>query len=121
MANPITWDDVVALASEMTDVETDAQNLILDYVNSTLNESMFLPAALKLARIYLAAHLGTTPLSGGGSTVTGPVLSEEVGGIKRTYADVSAAIASGSLSDTTYGVTYQFLVRTSRARLPLVI
>lgn len=118
--NPITWNDVTALAAELVDVPVTAQTIILAYVNDALNESMFGEHALKLARIYLAAHIGTGSLPGGG-TATGAVVSETVGGISRTYDAITAAADGSGFDATTYGTTFRFLVRTSNARLPRVV
>ncbi len=117
----ITWDDVVAVASELADVGDDAQAVILEFVNGFLNPAMFTPINLKNARIYLAAHVGSYSLPGGTGFGTGDVVSEEVGGIKRTYS-VLAAIASGSgVDNTLYGSLYAMILNSSHARLPRVI
>ncbi len=114
----ITWDDVEAVAPELEDVPEAAQTLILAYANTALNPAMFKAPALALARAYLAAHYATISLSGGDVTA-GPVISEETGGIKRTYALVDGSdIAAGG---TTYWNLFKFLVRTSKARMPRVI
>jgi hypothetical protein len=119
----ITWDDdVVALAPDLEELQIEAQTLILAYVNRALNPAMFKSeAALTLARIYLAAHLGTNAMPGSGGEVMGTVVSEKVGDLQRTYGAVAEASEGGGFESTTYGKTFQFLVRTSRARLPRVI
>jgi hypothetical protein len=123
MAAPpdITWDDVIVIASELADVAEGAQDIILAYVNGALSVSMFKPAALKLARIYLAAHIATVTAEDGDGAAIGPVISESVGGISRTYAAISAVTRGDGFDATSYGQTFGFLVRTSRARLPRVI
>jgi len=120
VSNPVDWTNVTAIAAELVDVPIAAQTIVLDYVNEALNESMFSTAALKLARIYLAAHIGTSSLPGGG-TATGAVVSESVGGISRTYDAITAAADGSGFDATTYGTTFRFLIRTSKARLPRVI
>ncbi len=114
----IVWTDVTDFASELSTVDSDAQVVILAYVNDALSVSAFggeTSPKLKLARIYLAAHVGT--LSRGGTPMAGPVTSETDGTIARSYA--ARAIANPSDWDSTsYGQLYAALVRTSRARLP---
>lgn len=128
--NPITWQDVTALASELGEVPTAARTAILAHVNAAFNPRIFKPNTLRLIRINLAAHLATlvAPASAGdvgGGAVAGPITSEEVGGIKRTYADTSSAIAASSTGTdydlTEYGSVVAMLVRTSSARMPFVI
>jgi len=117
---PITWTDVTDLIPDMVDVEVPAQDAILDWVNSFLNPAMFTEKNLKKARIYLAAHVGTFSLPGG-SDMMGPVTSESVGGISRTYSDIAAATNGDGFDQTTFGTLYVMLLRTSKARLPRVI
>lgn len=120
MANPITWDDVLAIASELEDVPEAAQTLVLEHVNSALKESMFTPASLKLARCYLAAHLGTFALPDASASGSGDVVSETVGGISRTYSAVAGATSFAGINATTYGDLYLMLLRASKARIPRV-
>ena len=131
MSNPITWQDVTALATEHGETPLDAQTAILEHVNTALNVNKLKPKALRLARISLAAHLATmiAPASSGDTsgsgTVAGPIVSERVGDISRTYAAVSTAVAdveSGiGLNGTEYGQTFAMLIRTSAARLPFAL
>lgn len=117
----ITWANVVAIASELVDVEPDAQTFILAHVNSALNPAMFGTAQYDLIRIYLAAHIGSFSLPTSTGFSTGDVVSETVGGISRTYAVAAAASAGDGLDGTSYGTLYAFLMRTSRGRLPRVL
>ncbi len=113
----IIWTDVVDFASELSALDSEAQTAILAYVNDALSPKAFGgedSPKLKLARIYLAAHVGT--LSRGGGGPSGPVTSETAGNISRTYA--AAGGAPSDWSSTSYGQLYIALVRTSRARLP---
>lgn len=113
----ISWDDVTAIATELEGFNSDAQQLILDFVNEMFDASLFKPTQLKLARIYLAAHLAT--MSGqGGDMTAGPVISETVGGITRAYANVATG---GQFVGSSYADALQLLLNTSCARLPRVI
>jgi uncharacterized protein DUF4054 len=121
----IAWEDVIAIASELADLNEDAQDMILAYVNDWVQPIPFggeASSKLRLARAYLAAHYGSLT-SQGGSTSAGPVISETVGDISRTYASgVSTALSSGDalLDSTVYGKNYRALLRGSLARLPFV-
>lgn len=120
----ITWADVVNFAAELSGYPVAAQNDILAHVNTALDVSYFggeTGYKLKLARIFLAAHIAaTTPLGGGGGAAGGAITSETVGGVSRSYAAPVNMSGSGYQS-TSYGQTFDGLIRTSLARLPLVI
>jgi hypothetical protein len=114
----IVWDDVTEIDSSLTDVSEAAQTMILDFVEATLRPCVFggeESAIFKLARIYLAAHLGTGALPGAGE-VAGAVVSESAGGLARSYA---AASSVDELGRTGHGQNYLAIVRTrAAARLP---
>lgn len=116
----IVWADVVAFAPQLSTVASTVQTDILAHVNTALNVVTFggeSAPRLRLARIYLAAHVGTVT-SGGGSAAAGPVTSESDGTISRSYASVSTA--ASDTESTSYGQMYAHLIRTSAARLPRV-
>lgn len=114
----IVWADVVNHAAELSSVDTDAQTDILAHVNTTLDVRVFGgedSPKLKLARIYLAAHMATLQTLGGSS---GDIQSESVGGVSYSYG---AAADASDFSSTSYGKQYSALVRNSIARFPLVV
>ena len=121
MAADITWEDVSAIATELAEVDEEAQDIILAYANTALNEGAFKAAAYKLARILLAAHFATMTAASGGDVTAGPVLSETAGGLSRTYANMSSGGAAGGFSGSSYGDQLTYLIRTSRGRYPLVL
>ncbi len=116
----IAWSDVIELAPELSTVSAGAQSTILAYANDALSVAAFggeTSPKLKLARVYLAAHVGTLS-SQGGNPSAGPVTAESADNISRSYA--ARTVANPSDWDaTSYGQLYAALVRTSRARLPL--
>ncbi len=118
----ITWDDVESIAPEMSSVIDGAQALILDHVNTVLAVHRFggeSAPALKLARIYLAAHTA----SGLGSTdegATQEVQSESMGGLTRTYVTAGDGGSVGDLSSTSYGRQYIMIVNQVVGRGPLL-
>lgn len=122
----ITWSDVTSFAPELTtSVPADAQTLILSYVNtSAIDPASFDGEAgvtTRLARIYLAAHLGSGVGQGASGAAGGPVTSESMGGLSRSYSVASVATAMDATGSTAYGRMYEALVNNSLARLPLVL
>lgn len=118
MANPILWTDVVALAPELSTLSTPAQTELLGYVNQAFSESMFTFNGLRMARIYLAAHLGTlTRLQG--MAIAGPVIEESDGRLMRKFAVVTNE--NKAFTGTSYGDALTLMINTSRARLPVVL
>lgn len=114
----INWDAVVAFAPELSDVNIDVQAYLLAHVNTTLNVAVFggeESPKLRLARIYLAAHMATGMLLGASA---GEIQSETVGGVSYTY---SGAAPVSSFESTGYGKQYAALVRNSIARFPFVV
>lgn len=103
----ITWaSDVVAIAPELASVVTATQNKILAFVDLQFNTTLW-GDKLDMGKTYLAAHLGTLSRRAGAG---GPVVSESVGQVSRSYA---ASIASGAamLESTSYGLEYKRLLR----------
>lgn len=113
----IAWADVEDHAPELSTIDSDAQTTILAYVNATttIEPSLFdgeTSARLKLARIFLAAHVATTtPM--GSSGAAGPVTAESAGRISRSYASVST---TAGLATTAYGVAFDEILQSSGAR-----
>lgn len=120
----ITWDNVTDHAPELSTVDSDAQDDILAYVNTVLAVVKFGgedSPRTKLARIYLAAHFASLA-SLGGSGSSGPVIEEEVGDIRRRYAEIGGSSETGAdFNRTTYGQSFLAIVRASSARGPQVI
>ena len=102
----IIWADVTALAPELTAPSEAARVYLLAHVNAELDPAMFDGEdgpTLRLARIWLAAHLATVgALSTGGAA--GPVMSESVGGMSISYGASSSTDAA--LGTTAYGRLY---------------
>lgn len=126
MSNPIVWADVVGLAPELASLTTTAQNTILAYANVALAESQFkldpgssISSSLKMARIYLAAHLGTIT-RWQGSAIAGPLIAESDGRLSRQYAVIPQNIGN-TFASTSYGVMLGFLINTSKARMPAAL
>lgn len=120
-ASAITWNDVVAHEPDLagTVVSPAAQMDILDHVNNSLAVNEFGgddDPRLRLARIYLAAHMGTVVVSGS----RGPVISQTVGPISQSFAAATAGEDS-MYSSTSWGRMYLQIVRTSVARIPFTV
>lgn len=122
----IAWEDVTAHASDLTTLDESAQDDVLAYVNDNVDPAKFggeTASRLKLARIFLAAHLGTVILRKGTPTA-GPVTSETVGEVSRTYGLFAGATPGSGvdLSTTGWGREYLALIRrTAASRGPLVL
>ena len=104
----ISWADVEAIASELSEVSEAAQGAILDYVNDT--------AASDFAKRYLAAHYGQGTIDGSGAAA-GAVQSESVGPISTTYAVTAAG--GDALDSTPWGREFKRL--TGYLRLPVAL
>lgn len=122
----IIWADVTAIAPELSTVSDDAQDSILAHVNTALAVDIFggeSAPKTRLARIYLAAHLGSASRTGssGASGAAGPVVSESAGGLSRSYANLTSASGTGGLSSSTYGQLFEALVGSTPARCPVVV
>jgi hypothetical protein len=118
----ILWTDITTYpgASGLSTVDIAAQATILGVVNGFFNVGAFggeASADLKLARILLAAHIGT--LSQRGAGAAGPVISSSAGGLSRTYAVFMAATQT-MYGSTSYGSLLELLIRTRVTRLGTV-
>lgn len=120
----IVWNDVLALAPELSTVTAGAQTDILAHVNTALAVDVWggeAGASTRLGRIYLAAHFGTISLQGG-TGAAGPVVSESAGELSRSYAWSVQQGGTDSLESTAYGKLYKAMVqRLPKARAPILI
>lgn len=130
MAN-ITWSDVTAVAPELSTTPVAAQALLLLWGNKAIAADVFDGPdgdTTKLARCYLVAHaatLGNQAASAGGSGAAGPVTSESIGDLSRSFGAIGGG-GGGSGGDeyqaTGYGRLYWMLVRRDGAsRVWLVV
>ena len=88
----ITWADVVLIAPELADVPVGVQTALLADVAEQLESSQWgNDARYDMASKYLVAHLATLYLQGSGGAA-GPVTSESVGSVSRSYASPSFAV-----------------------------
>lgn len=118
----ITWAHVVDHYPALSTIDADAQTDILAHVNEAIVVKLLggeSSPRLKLARVHLAAYfalLSKTAASG----AAGPVVSESVGDVSRTYAN-PYSFGSVRAGTNVAGDAYLALVRTSPARAPVVI
>ena len=122
----IVWADVLTVAPELaTTVNDGAKVMILSYVNGRAMDPANFDGedgwTTRLARCYLAAHLGAGVGKGASGAAGGPVTSESMGGLSRSYSVPSMMSAASALQSTDYGRKYDDLVANSLARLPFVI
>ncbi len=120
----ITWTHVTDHAPGLTGVSGAAQIDILDLVNNLLEVDLFGgedATKLKLARVYLAAHMGQLwkdSQTGGGSA--GPALLKELGDMKTQYASGFGTFSAETYGTTRYGQQFVALRRTTLAVIGFV-
>lgn len=106
----ITWDDVAALAPALADIEVESQDLIIAHVSRVLKAARW-GDLIDVGQTYLAAHLGALVLratggaGGSSSQAVGPVVSETVGQVSRTYAVLTQSSGTGGAGDASLAST----------------
>lgn len=115
--------DVAGLAPQLaTKVSDQGWVDILAYANeidltTQLGESA---QTTRMARILMAAHLGTV-INMGLSGAVGPVVGESAGLVRRSYGMLATYAGAGALAATIYGLQYLTLLSMTVANLPMVI
>lgn len=120
----ILWSDVTAIAAELASASPLKQSIILDYVNNELDPLAFGTDAttgeasnrMKMARIYMAAHLASL------GPHTAILTQEKEGDLEQMYTLPPIPMGDDPFWErTAYGAAYQSLIKRSHARLPFVI
>lgn len=120
MSFTITWPDVVKVDASLHCISAAVQAAILADVEAQLSETN-LSGKYDLACKYLAAHMGVLQLANDAQMPSGPVTSESVGSVSRSYASVSGGKMSDAwLTSTKHGLAYLRTIRNSLARLPIL-
>lgn len=121
----IVWTDVTDHFCEdvqLSALAKIAQANILAHVNTILAVDEFDGEdgpTTKLARLYLAAHFGTSD-AGANTGVAGPVTSASMGGLSQSFGG-GYTIDPQMLALTRYGRSYLSMVRGSKARVPVLL
>lgn len=116
----ITWAaDVVPIASALASTSVATQNLVLAIVNREIDDTAWGDLADD-GRRYLAAHFGTIFSGAGGGAIAGPVTSETLGQMARSYGTISGMGIPPALAKTWYGVEYYRLLRIATCVAVLV-
>lgn len=113
----IAWTDVTDIAAQLSAVGDAAQATILAFVNQTLNVRLLGGEdgpRLKLARSYLAAHMGEVIRRR--DQQAGPVASKSISASSMSVSYASMT-ADDVLSSTSYGQLYKLVLRGSGARI----
>ncbi len=105
---PISWSSVEAIAPELSSVAAGTQTLILAMVDRQIDDIRWGEFADD-GRRYLAAHLGTITNGGAAGGSAGPVISETLGPMSRSYGQLNASWF-GALGTTKYGVIYAYIM-----------
>lgn len=122
----ILWADVTGMFPSdavLAGIPVAAQNNILQHVNTELSAAFFggeEAPKMKLARIYLAAHMACAGGSGATGPI-GPVIVERLGPLDREYAPFGlSSVVPGAHGETTYGRLFDGLVLASPMRVGVV-
>lgn len=113
--------DVLAVAPELSSLEDQFWLDLLTYANEFDFTSLDTEQTVRMARIFLCAHLGARAKRSGTGTA-GPVVSEAAGGVRRSYGLI--ATAGGGLTElgsTQYGQTLQSILSMSGAHGPFLV
>lgn len=116
----ISWSDVTDIAPDLEDAPAGLRTKILRQVDYQIDDTVWGDLSDD-GRIYLAAHLGTLWFTQAGAvSAAGPVSSESIGPMSRSYAvpSNSSGDDDSGLSLTRFGLEYKRL-RALRA-FPLV-
>lgn len=111
----VVWQDVVNLQANLDSVSVGAQMVFLAYVNEDLNPAAFGgedSARYRLARCYLAAHLGELERRNGGQSVN----SETFG---TNSVTVSYGTSEEALAQTSWGRLFHAMLLASPLRIGL--
>jgi hypothetical protein len=123
MPATISKTDVTNFATELATVATpnaDGWTDIITYVNTfDLTQTGEDLQTDRMAKIFLAAHIATMARRGG-SNAAGPMTSESVGGVRRSYGMLQTTTTNLSLSTTRYGQLYLEVLGSSLAAGPMV-
>lgn len=111
----IAWSDVTTYpgASGLSAVDPAAQAAILAFVNGTIDVRLFplgeADPALKLARIFLAAHWATCTgtVTGDLPTAAGTIVSEGAGRLTVSYGAMSSNTRDPGLVLTAWGRAFR--------------
>jgi hypothetical protein len=109
----VTWDDIVIVAPALATVSVPGQNFYLTESLRQIDPDVWGEFAT-VGQIYLAAHMATLGQGAG----AGPITSETLGAMSRSYA-VPLWLRS-SLALTRYGAEYDRLLRIAVAVPALV-
>lgn len=119
--NDIIKADVIAVAPELSTLSDQFWVDILAYANEFDFTSLDTEQTVRMARIFLIAHLGARAKRSG-SGVAGPVISEAAGGVRRAYGMLTTN--GGGLTDlgsTPYGQTLEAILTMSGAHGPFLL
>lgn len=117
----IVWSAVLGMAPQLTTLTIGAQTDILAFVNeldlSSLGET---EQTTRMARIFLAAHVGTVAVRAAGG-MAGPVTSESAGALRRSYGLSATPSGEEGFGTTMYGMQYISIIRMSLAHGPILL
>jgi hypothetical protein len=122
--------DVTDVANEFQGTSDETVEMFIALARRFVSESQWGDMS-KQGIVQMAAHLlkkagygyGSDNTGTGGGVATGPVISESVGEISRTYANVGSSgstVADALLATTSYGQLF-LMMRSTLVRTPFVV
>lgn len=113
--------DVLAVAPKLSVLADQFWVDLLVYANGFDFTSLDTEQTVRMARIFLCAHLGERARRSG-TGIIGPVTSEAAGGVRRSYGLVtSVGGALYELASTPYGLTLEFILMASGTHGPFLV
>ena len=124
MPTPISKTDVTNFASELASSAIPTALAWVDILSYVGTFDLTLTGedaqTDRMAKIFLAAHMATMDKRAA-STAAGPLTSESVGGIRRSYGLLAQMTSASSLMSTRYGQMYLEIIGMSLASGPMVV
>jgi hypothetical protein len=112
---------VLAVAPELSVLSDQFWVDILSWANEFDFTELDTEQTVRMARIFLCAHYGSRAKRSA-TGVTGPVVGEAAGGVRRTYGfSSSSAGFLGELGGTMYGQTLISILSMSGAHGPFLV
>lgn len=117
----VTWAQVLLVAPELSSItDTSAQALFLDIASRQVDPDVCGEFTDDMHR-YMTAHLATLGAGGSAGGAAGPVTSETLGPMSRSYGTLSGASTEDSLGLTRYGLEYKRLANLLAPSIGVVV
>lgn len=119
----LIWADVIAIAPQLDSpkVPVDGRTMILGFANELVADNYGGDDSFryKMARAYLAAHMGQLTLEHGKNEVQTKTMGTTTATV--TYATFRSMMSKTGLELTPYGVQFEAIQQTSLGRVGFVL